>query len=67
MPCSLQLVFLKYTIKSASAERGRAIWIFLRSKKKKKLPVQVSGINKQTEIMPENLYENMAIISFDVN
>lgn len=35
--------------------------------KKKKLPVQVSGINKQTEIMPENLYENMAIISFDVN
>lgn len=35
-----------------------------KQKKKKKLPVQVSGTNKQTEIMPENLYENMAIISF---
>lgn len=67
-------------MKSASAERGKVIGIFLRSKKNKnkkltennnnKATLHVLGTNdtnKQTEKMPVSLSENVAMISYVPN
>lgn len=60
LPCSL-LVFLKYTIKSASAKRDKVIWIILRGKKKEIL-LHILGSPEYLE-MPGSLSANVTMIS----